>query len=184
MPLTQTQQKLRREIEEIATLIGTDFWNAEQYRPSTRTICLELMKDKLVRGEVVAKYTLADEFLTNIICDFYFRRGKTSHYGKLWKTPRFKLFVHHIMDETYLMKKLTIVHAIKAVPKDVSNALARINDTRNALAHSLFPQNRRRYVETKKVVHNGVPLFTPEGVARFRDDVDLAVDYLKKRIRR
>lgn len=137
------------------------------------------MKDKIVRGDVIVKYTLIDEYLTDIICDYYFER-KDSHYGRLWRTKRFKLFVHYIMDETYLLKKLSIVHAIRAVPKDVRSAITRINDVRNDLAHSFFPQLRRRYVRGKKV---GVDLFTSAGVKRFADDFDLAYEYLRKRLR-
>jgi hypothetical protein len=95
------------------------------------------MKDKIVRGDVVVKYTVLDELLTDIICDYYFDRNEP-HYARLWKTKRFRVFVHYLMDETYLLKKLTIVHAIRAVPKDVRAAIARINDVRNDLAHSSF----------------------------------------------
>jgi hypothetical protein len=182
MTLTQKQRRLRREIEKIASMITMDHWNIECYAPAQRTTYLEIMRDKLIRGEVVLKYTLLEEFLTNIICDFYFRRpakGKT--YRDLWKTKRFRIFVHYIMDETFLMKKLAAVDAIKRVPKDVSSALARINDTRNALAHTFFPQNRRRYVATKTVVHDGVPLFTSEGVEKFHHDVEVAEAYLMRR---
>jgi hypothetical protein len=139
------------------------------------------MKDKIVRGDVVVKYTLLDEFLTDIICDYYFERSE-AHYGRLWKTKRFRVFVHYVMDETYLLKKLTIVHAIRAVPKDVRAAIARINDVRNDLAHSFFPQNRRRYVPAKKVTYDGIHLFTTEGVRRFTNDFDLAYEYLRKRV--
>jgi hypothetical protein len=34
--------------------------------------------------------------------------------------------VHHLMDETFLLKKIAIVHAIKAIPSDVSKAMYRI----------------------------------------------------------
>ena len=182
MALTRKQRRLRSEIEEIASAVDMDHWNIEQYDPEQRDVFLELMKDKLVRSEVILKYTLLDEFLADITCNYYFHRPKKNEtYRTLWKTKRFKIFVHYLMDETYLMKKLAIVHAIGAVPRDVSSAIARINDVRNALAHSLFPQNRRRYMAHKKVMYNGVHLFTPEGVEKFGEDFDLAHKYLMKR---
>jgi len=87
------------------------------------------------------------------------------------------------MDEIYLLKKLSIVHAIRPVPKDVRSAVTRVNDVRNDVAHTFFPQQRRRYVRGKKVVYDGVPLFTTAGLKRFTDDFNLAYDYLRKRLR-
>jgi hypothetical protein len=59
------------------------------------------------------------------------------------------------MDEMVLLKKLSAVEAIAKVPRDVSNAIKRINDVRNAVAHSLFPENRRRYMADKRVLYKG-----------------------------
>jgi|ERR1700730_6689211 hypothetical protein len=117
MALTKQQQCLRAEIEEIASAIGMDHWNIESYDLEARTPILEKMKNQLVRSEVVIKYTLIDEFLTDIICNFYFRKpARKKTYRDLWKTKRFSIFVQYLMDETYLAKKLAIVHAIKGVP--------------------------------------------------------------------
>ena len=144
MGLTRTERKLKSEVAEIALLIDLDFWAVEEhYKPADRKFKLQLMRDKLVRSEVIFKYTMIDEFLTDVICDYYFRRKKGEHYGRLWRTKHFKVFVHYLMDETFLQKKLAMVQAIKDVPTNVSSCIMRINDVRNALAHSLFPQNRR-----------------------------------------
>jgi hypothetical protein len=182
--LTRKQRQLRKEIEKIASVISMDHWNIEGYEgPSEyRTEVLKGMKDQLIRSEVVMRYTLLDEFLTDIICDYYFRRKKGQvSYRTLWKTKPLKIFVHHLMDETYLLKKMAIVHAIKAIPSDVSSAIARINDVRNALTHSFFPEHRRRYMADQKVMYKGVHLFSVEGVERFGEDYNLAQKYLVKR---
>ena len=150
--LTRKQRQLRKEIEKIASVISMDHWKIEGYEgPSEyRTEVLKGMKDQLVRSEVVMRYTLLDEFLTNIICDYYFRRKKRQvSYPTLWKTKPFKIFVHHLMDETYLLKKMAIVHAIKAIPSDVSSAIARINDVRNAL--SPLPVSLRAGVHRRRI---------------------------------
>lgn len=183
MALTRKQRSLRREIEEIASTVDMDYWNIEaHYAKPLRTIFLELMKSKLVRGEVVLKYTVLDELLADIICNYYFGAPKSGTYRDLWKTRRFQVFVHYIMDETFLLKKLATVHAIKPVPKDVHGAITRINDVRNAVAHSLFPENRRRYRDDKKVMYQGAPLFTLKGIEKFEEDFDLAHRYLQKRV--
>ena len=182
MALTKKQRHLRSEVEKIAASVSMDHWNIEQYDPEARTTYLELMKDKLVRSEVINRYTLLDEFLTVIICNYYFRRPKRGEtFRSLWKTKPFKVFVHYIMDEIYLLKKLEIARAIKEVPGDVVSVIKRINDVRNALAHSFFPQNRRRYMADKKVMYKGLHIFTPEGVAAFEEDFQRADNYLMKR---
>jgi hypothetical protein len=62
------------------------------------------------------------------------------------------------------------------------HAVGRINDTRNAIAHGFFPENRRIYAGVKKVLHNKVELFSLAGVRAFKGDFHLVTDYLMKRI--
>jgi hypothetical protein len=118
MALTRTERKLQAEVEDIALLVDLDFWAVEEhYKPDYRAAKLHLMRDKLIRSEVISKYTMIDEFLTDVICDYYFRRpNKSESYQKLWRTKHFQVFVHYLMDETFLLKKLSFVEAIKKVP--------------------------------------------------------------------
>jgi hypothetical protein len=85
-------------------------------------------------------------------------------------------------DETYLLKKLSMVEAIKKVPTDVSKCIKRINDLRNALAHSFFPANRRRYMAEKKVTYQGLDLFSRAGVLKLREDCDIVYKYFRKKV--
>jgi hypothetical protein len=54
----------------------------------------------------------------------------------------------------------------------------KINDVRNALAHSFFPQNRRRYRKLgRRVAYGGVPyngadIFTRPGFEKFYSDAN------------
>lgn len=68
----------------------------------------------------------------------------------------------------FLGKKLSVVDAIKSVPIDVSKAIRRVNDVRNDIAHTFFPENRRRYIADKHVTYRGSPLFSIEGLEKFR----------------
>jgi hypothetical protein len=86
------------------------------------------------------------------------------------------------MDETFLLKKLAMVEAIAAVPKLDSSAIKRLNDVRNALAHSLFPENRRRYMADKQVKYRGVNLFTPDGIAAFQEDYEVVRAHFSKHV--
>ena len=112
--LTRAENKLRSEIEAIASIVEMDIWNIEQHkRGPQRAYFLQEMKRKFVCAEVITRYTLLDEFLTDIICDYYFHRpNKKITYRRLWKTKHFKIFVHYIMDEAFLLKKLAAVEAI------------------------------------------------------------------------
>ncbi len=69
------------------------------------------------------------------------------------------------------------------VRNEVLFAITRVNDVRNDVAHTFFPQQRRRYVRGKKVVYDGVHLFTTAGLKRFTDDFNLAYEHLRKRLR-
>jgi hypothetical protein len=180
--LPRRQRKLLAEVKELASRLNLDYREVEQRKPDDRIVFLEVLRDKMIRAEVVTKYTLIDEYLTDIICNYYFGRPRGRVYAKLWRRKDFAIFVHYIMDELYPQKKLSIVRAIRPVPKDVVGAISRINDARNALAHSLFPQNRRSYAATgKKVLYAGIHLFSKQGVIKFLDDFHLAVRYLEKR---
>jgi hypothetical protein len=182
MGLTRTERKLRAEVEEIAFLIDLDFWAIEEhYKPEARKFKLQLMRDKLVRGEVISKYTMIDEFLTDVICDYYFHRAKKSSYRRLGG-PNTSKSLSTLMDETFLPKKLTMVQAILKVPSNVSSSIMRINDVRNALAHSFFPQNRRRYRAEKKVTYKGADLFSCPGVLKFREDYEIVKKYFWRKV--
>src|SRR5215469_5339392 len=98
--LTPAERRLRSEVWEIAAIAEMDVWNIEDYHPSWRKYLLEVMKDKIVRSDVVLKYTLIDEFLTDVICDYYFHRPRKANYRQLWRTKHFRIFVHFLMDET------------------------------------------------------------------------------------
>jgi hypothetical protein len=180
--LTRAERKIRSEVEEIASFVEMDVaWNFERYAPDLTTR-LGIMKDKLVRSHIVAQYTFIDEYLTMIICNYYFYRPKKNiWYRELWKTKRFRVFMHHLMDEMFMLKKLSVVEAIKDVPTDVSNAIKRINDVRNAIAHTLFPEQRRRYMKEKKVTYRGSDLFSMEGLQKFREDCAIAEVWLHKK---
>jgi hypothetical protein len=178
MALTRGQRKALREFEQIATVIGMDHWNIEDYADEARIPMLDVMKNRVIRGEIVLKYALIDEFLSVIICTYYFR-GRPS--AKLWKRKRFRIFNHEIMDQLYVHQKMRIVHAIKGIPRDVRASIGRINDVRNDIAHSFFPENRKMHMPHKKRLYEGEDIFAPKGVEKFENDFALARKYLEKR---
>jgi hypothetical protein len=182
MSLTKKQSALKAEIEAIASRISMDHWDIDDYEPDERTALLEAMKNRLVRGQIVMKYALIDELLSTIICNYYFRHhSEKQTYSDLWRTKKFQLFNHYLMDETYLLNKLKIVQAIKKLPSDVRGRIERVNALRNAIAHSFFPENRRQYSSAKKVMYQGENAFSLEGVEKFEEDMSAILPWLLDR---
>jgi hypothetical protein len=171
---------LLNEAQEIASLVGVDL---ETIKGSS-SIHLEMAIHKMVIAEVVVRYTLLDEILGELIVRYFFKvEPETLHFEDQWKTPEFKIFVHHILDEMFLLKKASVVHAIEELPSDVNKVLPKVNAVRNALAHSFFPENRKEFKSTGKVLYNDVDIRTAPGLRLFLEDVHRAYDYLYARAR-
>ena len=169
--LTNKQRVLVGELEHLMSTLGLDPAEIVAEADSkTRTTYLELAKDQIIRSTVTLKYVLMDEFLSGIICWHYF--GKKRSFPKLWKTKRFQSFNHFVLERLYLLQKLDLVRSIHKIPNWVSSDLAALNDLRNGIAHSFFPQNRRRKPEWK-----GQSVFTLSGCDRFLDDMQKLSDY-------
>src|SRR6516162_3031422 len=167
MALTPKQRKLIAEIEAIASIVHMDHWNILSYAHDSRTTCLEIIKNKLVRSEVIFKYAIIDEILSVIVCHHYFRKPRS-------ETP----FNHHILDEIYLLPKMRLVHAIRSLPPNVRNNIERINALRNALAHNFFPENLRQYKDHRKVIYRGADIYTKQGLEKFDEDFKLVSEFL------
>jgi hypothetical protein len=187
LALTPEQLSLRKDIEDIASIVKMDHWNILNYRPSRRrTIILKQTKDKLIRGHVTFMYTLVDQLLTVAIWSYYEPRWVDRTFPQLWQMKQFRTFNHYLMEETFLLKKLSLVDAIRKVPKRVSSAISRINDVRNALAHTLFPEERRRYLAHKKVMYgkkgDQADIYSKGGIEKFTQDCKLVQAYLFRRV--
>ena len=77
-----------------------------------------------------------------------------------------------------LLKKLTLVKSITAVPKPIPDIIARINSLRNALAHSFFPENCREHRQRGVVTYRQRNIHTVAGYKVFSDDAEKATDFL------
>jgi hypothetical protein len=81
-----------------------------------------------------------------------------------------------VLERLYLLQKLDLVRSVHEIPKWVSSDLAALNDLRNGIAHSFFPQNRRRKPEWK-----GVSVFTMAGFEGFLKDISKLRDFFVDR---
>ncbi len=166
--------KQRRLVTELRDLLSTLMLDPDEIvadaEPEGRTTRLELAKDQIIRSAVILKYVLMDEFLSAVICWHYF--GRKRGFAQLWKTKRFRSFNYFILERLYLLQKLDLVRSIHEIPKWVPSDLAALNELRNGIAHSFFPQNRRRKPEWK-----GQSIFTGAGFGRFLEDMQRLSDF-------
>lgn len=174
MARTQLTGRQRRLVREIRQLLSTLMLEPDAILAvedlGGRTPRLELAKDQIIRSAVVLKYVLMDEFLSGIVCWHYF--GRSRSFPQLWKTSRFRSFNYFVLERLYLLQKLDLVRSIHDIPKPVVADLAALNDLRNAIAHSFFPQNRRRKPKWK-----GQSIFTEVGFERFLEDMGSLADF-------
>jgi hypothetical protein len=184
MRLTKRQRALLKEAKAIAHLTNLDFHLIEN-EDIDRTLALTIAIHKMVIAEVVIRYTFLDEVLADIIAKYYFNQAKTRiDFVKLWHTKKFRTFVHHVLDEMYLLKKMELVHAIEPFPSNVTNIIRKINAVRNAFAHSLFPENRREHRKNKKVLYGDKDIRTHEGLKKFLKHWQPTFNYLAERFDR
>lgn len=171
LALTSHQKRLLVELREIAAITRLDYPDIQNYQPDERTVRLRLMKDQLVRSQVIMDYTFVDEMLGAAICHYFF--GRKKGFKKLWKTKKFRAFNHYILEVLTLNEKLRLVKTITDVPKSVSGSIEALNTLRNGLAHAFFPENLR----SSKPIYKGKDIFSVECLTAFIDDMATISDF-------
>jgi hypothetical protein len=173
--LTRQQQRLVRGLDEIVVRLGMNYREISECEPAERTPRLKLVRDHLVRGEIVLGYTFIDECLNALLCDHFFGR-KRSHQ-KLWRIKRFRNFNYFFLEKLSLMEKLAYVRTIREVPRSIRRDIEQLNNLRNGIAHAFFPENLR----SAKPKWKGMDIFSVDGVNLFMDDLSDIDDYFVKR---
>jgi hypothetical protein len=169
--LTAHQLRVFREVEEIASMMKLDYPYILAYERDARTPIIEHMRRKMILSEVITRYTLLDEHLNLTLCYYFFGRKKSTI--QLWKTKKFQLFNHHVIEELSLMAKFRFAKSIARMPKGVAGDIDRLNALRNGLAHAFFPENLKR----SKPEWKGKNIFSKEGLRAFLEDMDKMASY-------
>jgi hypothetical protein len=169
--LTRLQRSLLGELAEIAELARLDYANILDYDSEERTPRLRLMKNQIVRSQIIADYTFVDEMLGSAICHYFF--GKKMGFIKLWRTKKFRTFNYYVLEVLSLTEKLRFVKAITKVPKPVAADIEALNALRNGLAHAFFPENLR----SAKPIYKGKDIFSRDGLKRFIEDMSRVSDF-------
>ena len=181
--LTAKQRRLVRELDLIVQRVGLNYQDVLRMKRKVRTTVLEVAIRRLVRGEVVERYTLIDEFMANVMAQYFFPKRD---FIRAWRTQRFRRFNFFVLERLSLMHKFAFVKDLYDVPRGIAANVDALNAVRNAMAHAFFPENLRAYVTKGKpgpsrpvpVTYKGIDIFTAAGVSRFREDSEALFDYL------
>ena len=173
MRFSKKQRKLVEELTYLMDIlnVSTDVEDAD---PQFLTTRLELAKRRLVISEVLIQYLLMDEYLSDVICRQFFPRRT---YPLLWRTKRFRDFNFYVLERLFLVQKTDYVRARIKMPPAVHKNLLALNDLRNALAHSFFPENRRVKPNWK-----GIDIFSIAGFEQFIHDMSDSSDFFIRRM--
>lgn len=169
--LTKKQQKLLAEIKKISEITGFDYQNESIYKGYAKTLFLDRVIDQMTRSAIVMDYAVIDDYLNDIICQYFF--GKKSNLIILRTTKKFKNFNFYILEKLYLLNKLDLVNNIIKIPKEICNLIHSVNDLRNGLTHTLFPENLRR----NKPVYKGKSIYSYEGLRNYKVDLIKVHDF-------
>lgn len=173
--LTRTQKNKVKEIDHILDILGLNHRDVESFEDDAILLVLKSMKDHHIRGEIVMDYALIDELLGSIISHYFFDKKKS--FVRLWRTKKFKNFNYYILERIYLGQKLDLVENIIKIPDKIKSTIRKINDLRNALAHTFFPENLR----VKRLMYDGKNIYTLEGLKKYIDDRNRVTDFLIKK---
>ena len=173
--LTAKQRRLLQELDEISSLLKLDYHEIQRYGQLSRTYRLEYAKRHFVRGEVVLQYTLVDEFVSDILCGYFFG-GKS--YIRLWKTKRFRNFNYFIVEKLSLLEKFAFVRAIQVIPKPIVREIEQLNALRNGIAHAFYPEN----LKALKPKWKGASIFGLDGLRRFVGDMGTLTQFLRSKM--
>ena len=165
--LSKHQARALRQYEGLLEAAGLNPERVLEFaaeEPEAVSPVIRSMTDQVVRSEVVFEYTGIDRELDSAIYQHFFGTG--ARLRKARNTKRYRT-LRLMLQNMYILQKLSIVRSFKSVPKDIVKKIAAINDLRNGLAHTFFveelPLNKRTY--------KGVNIYTRKGFEAFRRDV-------------
>ncbi len=164
--LSNYQRRALRQYErllEAAALNPDRVLGFAEDDPAAVVPILRSMTDQVVRSEVVFEYTMIDMKLDSIVFQHFFGTGKRLIAAR--RTRRFRT-LRLMLQNLYILQKLSIVRSFKAVPRPVVSKIAAINDLRNGLAHTFFVED----LSPSKRTYKGVTIFSRKGLEAFRKD--------------
>ena len=162
LTLTKKQRALQKEISDLLKWLKLTP-DLTELDAADRTSHLTWGKRELITSAILGQYLLTDEHLNNEMCREFFPRRT---YAKLWRTKRFRAFNYYILERLYLAQKVEFGRSGIRLPKKIYKDILALNDLRNAVAHSFFPENRRVKRRWK-----GTDIFSSARISQFIYDM-------------
>jgi hypothetical protein len=88
-----------------------------------------------------------------------------------WKNKKMLTFMHFIMEELFLLRKLSLVKEFRRFDAEPAKTIQALNSLRNAMAHDFLPERKRDCRKTGTVTWKGKDIYTMEGIERFDADM-------------
>jgi hypothetical protein len=151
--LSSYQTRVLRDYERIIETVGLHPDRALQWtqsEPDAVVPILKSMTDQAVRSVVIFEYTLIDMELEFVVFRHFFGAGKKLNAAR--KTQRYRT-LRLMLQNTYLMQKLSIVRKFKEIPKLIVSSIAAINDLRNGLAHMFLVSEMTGKADVQRPKH-------------------------------
>ena len=165
--LSKSQARALREYERILEVTGLNLERVLEFaesEPEAVVPVFKSMTDQAVRSDVIFEYTMIDAELEFIVLRHFFGSGKKLKVAR--RTQRYKT-LRLMLQNIYLLQKLSIVRSFREIPKPIVSSIAAINNLRNGLAHTFFVSD----LSAPKRTYKGHNIFTRKGLEVFRKDV-------------
>ena len=88
----------------------------------------------------------------------------------------YSLFTKEILLEMPFMRKVSITKQIIEIPKNILSNINKINDIRNAITHTLTPEQ----LKNKRVLYNKKNIYEINTIVEFNKDYKKTSDFLQK----
>jgi hypothetical protein len=168
--LKEKQEKMIENLNKIASeylhIIKCDINFVEYNEDNVNNLKHDL--NTIVIGLVIQGYNLVNVYLDILILNYYFPTKNQSN-----AKPR-KLFSQYILDCLYLINKADFCNNILPLRKKMMENIHKINNIRNDLSHSIFPELRKK----NRTYYKGESIYSLKGMNLFKDDVMDIVNYV------
>jgi len=139
---------------------------------------LDSQQRQLVNNIILNTYLQINSKFDILVSNFFFNHCQNNYEPvvEITTSDRFKVFQSYILDEMPFLRKLSILKTFITIPKEVIKNIEKINDLRNAIAHSLIPEKLRN----DRTLYSGKSIYTKDGIKVFDKESRKTLNFLQK----
>ncbi len=139
---------------------------------------LEGQKRQLITVLILGAYLQIDAKMSILVANFFFH-----HCSKEWEvvqkvtnSKEFLVFSKKLLNEMPFLRKISIIKEFVSIPKEMLTTINKLNDLRNAIAHSAIPEQ----LGEDRVKYKGKLIFSLLGAKLIKQDVKKVMSFLQK----